>query len=165
MQQFLADPRDSATPEGTIHLLVRASRGELLSLGSTNYLFEVMEATRTGKGRLKGVLPPNTPVAHKTPTQSKDSTAQRMMLESSCHEWGTKLPLPCTSKEALEMRQDGTASLQESQKQLTRGGQSSFVAGPVATSSVVTVLFASRISEANPHTLSAIPRIRRELQE
>jgi beta-lactamase class A len=68
MQQFLADPRDSATPEGTIHLLVRASRGELLSLGSTNYLFEVMEATRTGKGRLKGALPPNTPVAHKTGT-------------------------------------------------------------------------------------------------
>jgi beta-lactamase class A len=27
-----------------------------------------MGATRTGKGRLKGALPPNTPVAHKTGT-------------------------------------------------------------------------------------------------
>jgi beta-lactamase class A len=68
MKKFLADPRDTATPDGTVDLLIRASRGDLLSPPSTNYLFEVMEATSTGKGRLKGAFPANTPVAHKTGT-------------------------------------------------------------------------------------------------
>jgi beta-lactamase class A len=68
MKTFLADPRDTATPDATVDLLVRASRGVLLSPRSTNYLFEVMEATTIGKGRLKGKLPPNTSVAHKTGT-------------------------------------------------------------------------------------------------
>jgi beta-lactamase class A len=86
-QRFLADPRDTATPAGTVRLLVRASRGDLLSLRSTNYLFEVMEATRTGKGRLKGALPPNTPVAHKTGT-----TATIKRLNGATNDVGIILP-------------------------------------------------------------------------
>ena len=38
----------------------------MLSEGSTGVLKQVMAQTRTGSGRLRGVLPPRTPVAHKT---------------------------------------------------------------------------------------------------
>ncbi len=70
MQKFLADARDTGTPDGTVELLARLFRGQLLSPHSTQRLKEVLESTSTGKGRLKGMLPPNTVVAHKTGTTS-----------------------------------------------------------------------------------------------
>lgn len=68
MQQFLTDPRDTATPQATVQLLARAFRGELLSSGSTARLIADMKACATGQQRLKGLLPPGTIVAHKTGT-------------------------------------------------------------------------------------------------
>ncbi len=70
MQKFLADPRDTGTPMATVELLARAFRGELLSPSSTQRLKQVLEATSTGKERLKGLLPSHTVVAHKTGTTS-----------------------------------------------------------------------------------------------
>jgi beta-lactamase class A len=63
---FLADPRDTGTPNGTVQLLARTFRGELLSQASTARLIEILKATTTFPTRLKGLLPAGTVVAHKT---------------------------------------------------------------------------------------------------
>ena len=65
-QRYLNDPRDTGTPNGTVQLLVRVFRGEVLSKTSTARLIEALKATTTFPGRLKGLLPPGTIVAHKT---------------------------------------------------------------------------------------------------
>ena len=70
MRTFLDDPRDTATPIGTIQLLERAFRDELLSRELTARLVEILKATSTGSGRIKGLLPAGTVVAHKTGTMS-----------------------------------------------------------------------------------------------
>lgn len=68
MQRFIRDPRDTATPNSTVELLSKAFRGEVLSEGLTQHLIEILEATTTGSGRIKGLLPNGTVVAHKTGT-------------------------------------------------------------------------------------------------
>ncbi len=68
LTRFLADPRDTATPDATVELLARAFRGELLQKRTTERLIAIMQATQTGDQRLKGLLPPGTVVAHKTGT-------------------------------------------------------------------------------------------------
>jgi len=65
-QRFLADPRDTGTPNGTVQLLARVFRGEVLSQPSTARLIEILKATTTFPTRIKGLLPPGTIVAHKT---------------------------------------------------------------------------------------------------
>ena len=70
MRRFLADPRDTATPDGTVQLLKKAFRGELLSAGLTARLIQILAATTTGSERIKGLLPAGTVVAHKTGTTS-----------------------------------------------------------------------------------------------
>lgn len=66
--RYLADPRDTGSPNGTVRLLARLFRGELLSRESTARMIEMLKATSTGPKRLKGLLPPGTVVAHKTGT-------------------------------------------------------------------------------------------------
>lgn len=68
--RFVADPRDQGTPDAMTELLTRLWSGELLSPSSTAFLKEVMGRCRTGPDRLRGLLPPDTPVAHKTGTIS-----------------------------------------------------------------------------------------------
>jgi beta-lactamase class A len=68
MRLFIADPRDTGTPSGTVQLLMRLFRGELLSASSTARIVEIMRATTTGAGRIKGLLPTGVVVAHKTGT-------------------------------------------------------------------------------------------------
>lgn len=65
-----SDPRDTATPDGMADLLVELHRGAGLSPGSHQRLIEVMTASRSGRRRLKGLLPPSTDVAHKTGTMA-----------------------------------------------------------------------------------------------
>lgn len=62
------DPRDSGTTEAMAQLLAKVWQGQVLSDNSTAVLKAIMGQTRTGAGRLRGVLPPDTPVAHKTGT-------------------------------------------------------------------------------------------------
>jgi beta-lactamase class A len=64
--RYLADPRDTGTPNGTVHLLTRTFRGEILSQASTKRLIAILKATTSFPTRLKGLLPAGTVVAHKT---------------------------------------------------------------------------------------------------
>jgi len=62
------DPRDTASARSMATLLQRLWQGEVLSSESTRVLQEIMQATYGGAARLKGHLPRNTAVAHKTGT-------------------------------------------------------------------------------------------------
>ena len=65
---FEADPRDHATPLAMLQLLLAIDIGKATSAKSRDFLLGVMSRTRTGAGRLKGLLPGGTPVANKTGT-------------------------------------------------------------------------------------------------
>ncbi len=65
---FEADPRDHTTPNAYLKLLLAIDGGTAMSAESREFLLGVMSRTRTGAGRLKGMLPKGTPVAHKTGT-------------------------------------------------------------------------------------------------
>jgi len=62
------DPRDHSTPKAMLELLLAIDSGKVLSEKSREFLLATMSRTRTGAGRLKGLLPKGTPVAHKTGT-------------------------------------------------------------------------------------------------
>ncbi|ULQ51164.1 class A beta-lactamase [Flavihumibacter fluvii] len=62
------DPRDHSTPKAMLELLLAIDNGKVLSEKSREFLLATMSRTRTGAGRLKGLLPKGTPVAHKTGT-------------------------------------------------------------------------------------------------
>lgn len=62
------DPRDTSTPEGMARLLEKIWRGQAVSAASTELLLDIMRRCMTGAERIKGMLPPDTPVAHKTGT-------------------------------------------------------------------------------------------------
>ncbi len=65
---FEKDPRDHTTPLAMLKLLLAIDGGTAMSAKSSAFLLGVMSRTRTGVGRLKGLLPKGTPVAHKTGT-------------------------------------------------------------------------------------------------
>ena len=66
--RFAADSRDQATPKAFVTLLEKMWRGEAVDKASSDAMLETMKRCRTGAGRIKGLLPPNTTVAHKTGT-------------------------------------------------------------------------------------------------
>jgi len=66
----VGDKRDSSTPEAMAALLAKLRGGDLLDAERTAYLFDVMARCRTGPGRIRGLLPAGTPVAHKTGTMN-----------------------------------------------------------------------------------------------
>jgi beta-lactamase class A len=68
MRRFLDDPRDTATPDATIDLLRKLFTNKILPVDLVVRLRTMMEKTTTGPGRIKGLLPPKTVVAHKTGT-------------------------------------------------------------------------------------------------
>jgi beta-lactamase class A len=68
MDAYIADPPDGAAPSAIARALLRLKRGELLSARSTRYLVGLMEASETGKARLRGGVPPGWTFAHKTGT-------------------------------------------------------------------------------------------------
>jgi len=63
---FVADPRDTSTPEGMALLLEKIWRRQAVSEASSALLLDIMYRCLTGEARIKGVLPPGTRVAHKT---------------------------------------------------------------------------------------------------
>jgi beta-lactamase class A len=67
-ESFAADPRDTATPRGMAALIRMIWSGEALGAESTSLLRDVLFRVETGEGRIKGMLPPGTDVAHKTGT-------------------------------------------------------------------------------------------------
>lgn len=66
--QFEADPLDKSTPRAMLNLLASLYNGSALSEKSTEFLLATMARTVTMPDRLGGLLPRNTPVAHKTGT-------------------------------------------------------------------------------------------------
>jgi len=66
--EYEKDPRDHSTPKAMLELLLAIDSGKILSEKSREFLLGVMSRTRTGGGRLRGLLPKKTPVAHKTGT-------------------------------------------------------------------------------------------------
>jgi beta-lactamase class A len=67
-KKFDADPRDTSTPDGMAALLEKIYRKNLLKPQSAELLLDIMKRCRTGEARLKGLLPADTEVAHKTGT-------------------------------------------------------------------------------------------------
>lgn len=58
--------RNWSSPSAAVRLLRLFHTGKILSDSSTSLLRRIMTETVTGPKRLKGLLPPGTPVAHKT---------------------------------------------------------------------------------------------------
>lgn len=65
---FDNDPRDTSTPRAMATLLTRIYSGQALKPASTKILIGMMERCRTGAARLRGLMPQDTMVAHKTGT-------------------------------------------------------------------------------------------------
>jgi beta-lactamase class A len=65
---FEADVRDTSTPRGMAELLGLVWNRDALSESSSALLIDIMERCETGLNRLKGRLPADTVVAHKTGT-------------------------------------------------------------------------------------------------
>lgn len=66
--QLVDDPKDASPPESLARLLVAIADGKVLSPAMTDTLLAIMGRSVTGKGRIAGLLPPGTAVAHKTGT-------------------------------------------------------------------------------------------------
>ena len=67
-RKFILDPRDQSTPVAMNLLLTKIYKKEMLDPESCDLILSIMLQCQTGEGRIKGELPPGTPVAHKTGT-------------------------------------------------------------------------------------------------
>jgi beta-lactamase class A len=68
---FEKDPRDTTTPRAMAELLVRFTKGELLSKDSTELLRDALRRCKTGDKRIRALLPPGTLVFDKTGTAAR----------------------------------------------------------------------------------------------
>jgi len=66
--KFLADPRDTATPDALVQLLRQLFEGRRLSKESRDRILALMTRTHAGDERLRAGLPPGTSVADRTGT-------------------------------------------------------------------------------------------------
>lgn len=67
-ETFAQDLRDTATPAAMAKLLEKIWKGEILNEKNTELLLDIMRRCQTGEARIKGMLPPETVVYHKTGT-------------------------------------------------------------------------------------------------
>ncbi|MGD8815655.1 MAG: class A beta-lactamase-related serine hydrolase [Acidobacteriota bacterium] len=65
---FYDGPEDKATARQMTELLAMIAGGEAVSRASSDIILEILSRTQTGAARLRGLLPPGTPIAHKTGT-------------------------------------------------------------------------------------------------
>jgi beta-lactamase class A len=68
---FFSDIRDTATPEAMTCLIAKVHSGTALKPESASMLLEIMERCRTGKSRIRRMIPPGMAVADKTGTIGK----------------------------------------------------------------------------------------------
>jgi beta-lactamase class A len=66
--RFASDPRDTATPNAMVALLERIWKGEAVDRKASDAMLELLKRCRTGENRLRGLLPEETVLAHKTGT-------------------------------------------------------------------------------------------------
>lgn len=71
-EHFQNDKRDTTTSDEMARLLVKVYKKQALSSSSTDLLMNIMQKCRTGRSRIKGLLPANVKVAHKTGTWAID---------------------------------------------------------------------------------------------
>lgn len=74
--RYSADPRDRGSPLHVNEILVRLAKGEIVSPEASRAMLDIMFDTRTGLQKIRGLLPPGTPVAHKTgdwPSSNNDA--------------------------------------------------------------------------------------------
>jgi len=64
--RFNADPRDTAQPAAMAELLLKIYGQKLHKPETAELLLDIMRRCQTGDARIKGMLPPETVVAHKT---------------------------------------------------------------------------------------------------
>jgi beta-lactamase class A len=67
-EAFSKDLQDTATPMAMAQLLQKIWNREVLSDANSEFLLDIMSRCQTGDARIKGILPPHTPVYHKTGT-------------------------------------------------------------------------------------------------
>lgn len=67
---FRKDLQDTSTPRAMTQLLLQIWQGKLLNTDNTKLLLDIMYRCETGERRIKGYLPPDIRVAHKTGTIS-----------------------------------------------------------------------------------------------
>lgn len=72
--KFKDDFRDTSTPEAMVNLLTQIYQGTAVQPASRDTLLAVMQRCRGGLNRLKGYLPPETPIAHKTGSLDGNAT-------------------------------------------------------------------------------------------
>jgi beta-lactamase class A len=65
-ERFNSDPRDTAQPEAMAGLLEKIYARKLHKPETADLLLDIMRRCQTGEARIKGILPPDTTVAHKT---------------------------------------------------------------------------------------------------
>jgi beta-lactamase class A len=68
VRREVESPPDNATTDAIVELLARLDQATILNGDSRKWLLSKLASTRTGAGRLRGGLPPDTRVAHKTGT-------------------------------------------------------------------------------------------------
>lgn len=64
--RYASDPRDQASPRDLTRLLEMLWRGKVVDAEASSAMLELMKRCRTGTARIKGLLPRDTVVAHKT---------------------------------------------------------------------------------------------------
>jgi beta-lactamase class A len=64
--KFNADPRDTAQPAAMADLLLKIYSKKLHKPETAELLLDIMRRCQTGDARIKGMLPPDTEIAHKT---------------------------------------------------------------------------------------------------
>ncbi len=67
-ERFYEGPEDKATAREMTALLIEIAEGRALEKESCDVILEILERTRTGANRLRGLLPRGTRLAHKTGT-------------------------------------------------------------------------------------------------
>lgn len=67
-QKFQNDRRDTTTSDEMARLLVKLQKNQVLSKASTELVLKIMHECRTGRSRIRGLLPGGVKVAHKTGT-------------------------------------------------------------------------------------------------
>ncbi len=70
LRAYMADPRDTATPQAMLQFLQALDREELISPASTQLLTRLMAATPRGNGRLRAGLPKDVFLAHRPGTST-----------------------------------------------------------------------------------------------
>jgi beta-lactamase class A len=70
-QRVLADPRDTTTPDAMVSVIALLQEGKALGKETTELVIDNMEKCKTGPKRIKGELPRQVTVAHKTGTLTR----------------------------------------------------------------------------------------------